>query len=131
MQKKKYFLRFKAFQFRQNYYKFFKKQEDKLLQFTNKNNFTKNKGVQPKFIDLKDKLYEFFEFNRNLGNAVTIKALLLQMIKLDEENKNNKNNKYFGIKNDNFITNYTRIERFMDRKRLSIRQNNGMGRKFY
>ena len=58
-----------------------KKQEDELSQFRNKNNFTMNKGAQPKFIDLEDKLYEFFEFNRNLGNAVTIKSLLLQMIK--------------------------------------------------
>ena len=90
-----------------------------------------HKGVQPKFIDLEDKLYEFFEFNRKLGNAVTIKALILQMIKLDEENINNKNKNYFGIKNDNFHTNYTHIERFMDRKGLSIRQATGMGRKFY
>ena len=90
-----------------------------------------HKGVQPKFIDLEDKLYEFFEFNRKLGNAVTIKALILQMIKLDEKNINNKNKKYFRIKNDNFHTNYTLIERFMDRKGLSIRQATGMGRKFY
>ena len=90
-----------------------------------------HKGAQPKFIDLEDKLYEFFEFNRNLGNAVTIKSLLLKMIKYDEENKNNKINKYFGVKNDNFHTNYTRIERFMDRKGLTIRHSTGMGRKFY
>ena len=75
-----------------------KKQEDELSQFRNKNNFTMNKGAQPKFIDLEDKLYEFFEFNRNLGNAVTIKSLLLQMIKYDEENKSNKNKKYLSKK---------------------------------
>ena len=57
-----------------------------------------HKGAQPKFIDLEDKLYEFFEFNRNLGNAVTIKSLLLQMIKYDEENKSNKNKKYLSKK---------------------------------
>ena len=64
-----------------------------------------HKGVPPKFIDLEDKLYEFFEFNRKLGNAVKIKALILQMIKLDEENKNSQNKKYFGIKYDNLHTN--------------------------
>ena len=88
-------------------------------------------GVPTQFIDLEDKLYEFFEFNRKLGNAVKIKALILQMIKLDEENKNSENKKYLGIKYDNLNTNYTRIERFMDRKGLSIRQATPMGRKFY
>ena len=34
------------------------------------------KGCHPKFIDIENKLYEFFEFNRTFGNVVTIIVLL-------------------------------------------------------
>ena len=53
------------------------------------------------------------------------------MIKLDEDNKNKEKAQYFRIKNDNPDNNYTPIERFMERKGLSIRQRTGIGRKFY
>ncbi len=59
-----------------------KKQEEELSSFKNKNNLTMYKGRQPKFIDVENKLYEFFEFSRTLGTVVTVKFLLLQMIKL-------------------------------------------------
>ena len=72
-----------------------------------------------------------FEFNRALGNAVTFKVFLFQIIKLDEDNKNNGKAKYFWIKNDHSHIKYTRIERFMERKGLTIRQKTGIGRKFY
>ena len=54
-----------------------KKIEEELILFRTKNHLTIHKGTQPKFIDIENKLYEFFEFNRALSNGVTIKAILL------------------------------------------------------
>lgn len=55
--------------------------KEKIIECTNKNKKSFHPGKVTKYKDLEEKLNNFFEYNRKLGNAVTYKTLIPEMKK--------------------------------------------------
>lgn len=77
---------------------------------------TLHNGKSPLFPDIENKLYEFFEFNRKLGNCITTGSLVHQFLVLCPDRKNDKLDTIYHI-----------IYRFMKRHYLTIRTSTHIG----
>ena len=87
-----------------------------ITSITQKKRITLHKGKSPLFPGIENKLYDFFKFNRLLGNCITTASLVHQFLVLCLERKNDIIDTICHI-----------IYRFMKRHYLTLRINTYIG----